>query len=268
MTVPIVFIRQWTAVGGYFYGVPIAINCARKWNPDGRVIFIGDDKQPAEVKALTEFHRVEDFSRFKRELARVWPFGGRPDEWFLKSTLENWLILADWMNQTGTEFVCCLDTDVLLFADVTKECQHWRQFDISWCNPLGTNQAPTFVSRSAMVEFAGWLLAMYQKTMNVTNACFEESKCCMSSFRWWSIMRPDLKIGNLCDVIEGATWDHNLAMSYGSYDHDGIGKVTVFKNGQPYWNRNGESVRVRALHMWGHYKSKLLEFVKRSEDSM
>lgn len=259
--IPIVFIRQWSPVGGFFYGVPIAIQQAKRWNPDGRVVFIGDDKQPEDLKGMTEFHRVEDHSRLKRHLQQHWPFAGQQDDWFLSATLQNWLILADWMQSQNVPFACCLDTDVLVYCDVAKECQYLLDYHVAWGNPEGTNQAPSFVRRDVAVEFASWLLGIYERSVNVSNEIWSQSRCCMSAWRHFAAGRPDLRISNLCHVVDGGVWDHNWAMADGKYEHDGQGKVMTLKNGQPWCKRPvfGDEIRFRAIHAWGPHKSRMRE---------
>lgn len=272
-TIPIVFVRQFSPVGGNWPGIPIALNQSKKWNPDGRVIFLADEKQPSEYRQIAEWVPMEQYSKLKNRLAAAWPFKGIPDEWFLWASLSNWLVAAQWAIDTDTPFVCVLDCDVLLFCDVTKECQHWKQFDVSACNPLGTMQAPTFVTRSALMEFAGWLIGLYEKTFNAPNHVWSESKCCMSAWRHFLASRPDLKFGNLCDVVDGATWDHNSAMDYHSYERNSIGRIYRFRGGRPwsaiYENETAfREIRFRALHMWGPFKGMMAEFVRLAEASM
>jgi hypothetical protein len=273
--IPIVFVRQFSPVSGNWSGIPIALKQAKKVNPDGRVIFLADEKQPAEYRQIAEWVPMEHYSKMKERLAKAWPFHGCQDEWFLWASLSNWLVAAEWAINNNEEFICVLDCDVLLFCDVTKECQHWRQFDVCACNPCGTMQAPTFVKRSALMEFAGWLLGVYEKTINVNNTVWSESKCCMSAWRHFLAARLDLKFGNLCDVVDGGTWDHNSGMDYGGYAWNGTGRIYEWERGQPIGckaiTENGNTyfdfIRFRALHMWGPFKGRMGEFVKASEES-
>jgi hypothetical protein len=279
--IPIVFVRSHSPVSGNWPGIPIALRCALKWNPDGRVVFLADDKQPDEWKGIADYQPMEKYSRLKDALAKVWPFRGIKDEWFLWASLSNWLVLAEWMNHTGAEFVCVVDCDVLIFCDVTKECQYWRQFDYAACNPEGTAQAPTFIHRVPLMEFAGWLLGVYDKSVTVKNHVWSESKCCMSAFRHWRNSRPDLIVGDPCRFmhVPGGNitcWDHNMAMSWSGFDADSEGKIMRFHKGQP-WCLSMEhyafgiarfDVRFQALHMWGQFKGRMAEYVRQSEESM
>jgi hypothetical protein len=278
--IPIVFVRAYSPVSGNWPGIPIALRCAKKWNPDGRVIFLADDKQPKEYKDIAEYHPMEKHRRLKDALAGTWPFFSAKDSWFLWAALSNWLVLCDWMNDTGTDFVCVVDCDVLIFCDVTKECQHWRGFDYAACNPEGTPQAPTFIHRHVLTEFCGWLLGIYDKSVTVPNHVYSEARCCMSAFRLWHAGRPDLKVGNPCDfrLFENqlVCWDHNMAMSWNGLYHNDEGKMIQFGAGQPMCaygtgntpNAHFLKVRFQALHMWGNFKGQMVDYVRRSEESM
>lgn len=269
--IPVIFLRQWTSTGGHFAGLPVALKQARKWND--RVILIGDQRQPDEIKNSVEFHVLEDYSKSRDRFQPLWDrhHGSNKDAWFLRASLLNWLVLADWMEFHQENFVCTVDTDVLLFERIEEIYPHWAQFDLSACNPLGTMQAPTFVSLHAMREFRDYLFDLFEKpnlTLGETQAR-AECRCCMSAWRRASNCRS-LSAGNLCDVVNGAVFDHNLGMQYGFEDDRQGNRILEFEKGQPYGFFGSERRRVRfnALHCWGNWKSRMAELVRRSETSL
>jgi hypothetical protein len=271
---PIVFIRQFHHQGGHFPGLPIAIRCARKWNPNGRVILIGDIHQKSELKALTEFHEMEKYSRLKDALNCVWPFHGSNDSWFYWSALSNFLVLANFVIQNDIPFVASFDPDVLLFDDIEKAVEPWRHVDVGACNAAGSMQCATLMSKEALREFAAFVIGLYTTGVSgqYSDAAKQESKCAMSAWRHFCAYNPRFKYGNLCDVTKGFTFDHSLGGDYGNYEFADGGRILHWRNGQPYGTRrrNGvtDYVRFVQLHCWSKHKQRMADYVLRSEESM
>jgi hypothetical protein len=271
---PIVFIRQFHPTGGHFPGTPIAISTAKHWNPKGRVILIGDDHQKPELKALAEFHEMEKYSMMLKELKRLWPYHQSPDAWFLFASLSNYVVLAEFVIHNGLPFVAVFDTDVLLFDDIEKAVETWKQVDIGACSAEGTMQAPTLLTREALEEFASFIIRMYSPghERGFSELVKSESKCAMSAWRHFCEANKRFKFGNLCDVTDGFTYDHNLGMKYGNYEFGDGGRILHWRNGQPYGTRRQDGItdypRFVNLHCWSQHKQKMADYVRRSEESM
>lgn len=270
MKIPVIFTRTFTPQGGHFPGLPIALKCASKWN--SRVILIGDSEQPASVRELAEFQPMEKFHLTKKELERNWPFGHLGDSWFLFQSLANWLPVFEFCLNQHIQFAAVFDADVLVFSDMTIAAEPWLDCHYAACNPCGTPQGPTLVSLDALEGFTKFLLEMYRGVSKVPPECYEESKCSMSAWRWYHALNPGVKVGNLCDIVNGVTWSHNAGMNYHGYEWNGTEQVFEFERGQPYSRTKmfGEERRVRFvnLHCWSHLKACMGDYLKRSEESM
>lgn len=271
---PIVFIRQYFPQGGHFRGLPIAIRCAQKWNAGGRIILIGDEHQPTAVKAMCEFQEMENYSKLKRALAAVWPFHGTTDDWFFWSALSNFIVLAEFVIQHDIPFVASFDPDVLLFDNIDHAVAPWRGVDVGACSGLGTMQCATLMSREALREFAAFILSLYTVGPNrqYPDLVKQESKCAMSAWRHFCAFNSRFKVGNLCDVIRGAAFDHNLGMDYDGYEFADGGRILHWRNGQPYGTRrrNGitDYVRFVQLHCWSKHKQRMEDYIRLSEASL
>lgn len=264
--IPVIFIRSWNPTGGHFAGLPVAIKQAQKWND--RVILIGDQQQPEAVKNMVEFHQMEKYSEFRKAFQPAWDniHGANRDAWFLRASLLNWLVLAEWMDRVGVDFACTVDTDVLIFDRIEDMYRHWASYDIATCNPMGTMQAPTFVTREAALKFVDYLMDLFWGMGNAAE--MDACKCCMSAWRL-AAAATGMKVGNLCDIIDGATWDHNLGMSYGYQEERNGDRRLDWKGAQPYGYLTAQmrSVRFRALHCWGKWKARMNELVRKAEES-
>lgn len=268
--IPVIFVRIFHPTGGHFAGLPVALKQARKWND--RVILIGDQRQPDEIKNSVEFHVLEDYSKSRDRFQPLWDrhHGGDKDAWYWRACMLSWFVLADWMEFHQENFVCTVDTDVLIFERIEEIYPHWAQFDLSACNALGTMTVPFFVSLHAIQHFKDYLFDLFEKPNPLPGQiqARAECRCCMSAWRLAAQFRG-LSVGNLCDVVEGAVFDHNLGMQYGFEDDRFGNRILEFEKGQPYGFFGSERRRTRfnALHCWGDWKSRMAELVRRSEVS-
>lgn len=266
--IPIIFVREHCPQSGYS-GTPLVIQNARKWNPNGRVVLIGDKHQP---QGLCEFAKIEDYSENKRALRSIAKYSDPSNDWFIFTTLSQWCVIYEWMAENWIQEAVCLDTDVLVFADLEAEARKLHPWDFSLSCPLGTCQAPTLVSVEAVFNFTRFLFAVFNHDDGSDWQNIRPNE--RDSMALWSeyvrLCDPKPRVVDTSKVVDDSTWDHNLAMAYGGYEHDGKGKTMRFINGQPWCFSTtlGRPVRFNSLHLWGDFKSQVARYVQLSEDSM
>ena len=181
--IPVIFVRKWTPQGGHFPGVPIALKCAKRYNE--RVILIGCDKQPPAVRQAAEFHPLEEYSKCRNELERIWPFYRLEDSWFLLQVMSEWLTVFEFCLNNHISFAAVFDTDVLCFDNMTEAAKPWLDCHYATCNAEGMPQGPSLVTLDALEGFSKFVIEMFRGTLKVEPSCYEESKCSMSAWRWY-----------------------------------------------------------------------------------
>lgn len=256
---PIIFLQEHKP----FSGTSVAIAAAQHWNPHGRVVFIGDQQQP---RFPCETFSAEAYSATKHEFQKIYQGKPGPNEWFVWITLAEWLVACEWMTIHNVERALVLDTDVLLFCDAYREGLHWEQYDVtlSLPPPHKSSQAPLFVSLPALQAFVDWLYDLFEDRLEYSEKIIASPFESMSLWQDFAGHNPQWKVGNTAEVVNGSTWDHNLAMSYDDYEMSAEGKVVHFHGGQPYVKRNGDLIRFNALHCWGVWKQRMPELWERS----
>lgn len=271
MSLPIIFVREFLPQSGSFDLTP-CISSALQWSPHSRVILIGDQHQP---KDLCEFHDLSRYSSNKSELRKIFKAKNPSEDWFVWVTLAQWLVIFEWMSMNNVQRACCLDTDVLLFADVEQEVVKLGDWDLSLSCPLTACQAPTFVTLSVLKGFMQFLfdLFLHKPDSDWKNILAGD----VNSMSLWShyvrLCNPKPRVVDTSEVRGGSTWCHNIGMNYGGYDWDGVGRIIQWKSGQPYSKQtlpDGSEMLVRfnSLHMWSVFKSRLKEFLWLSEKSL
>lgn len=262
----IVFLREYFNNLPNYLGTHHVIPVARRWNPNTRVVLIGDEAQP---KNLCEFHPIEKYCDLKRELKQYYQHRNGLEFNFIWCNISAWVVIYEFCIKNNLTEICHLDTDVLAFCDVAKEAEWLRGCDYTISNPEGHIQAPIFIFNLERLKgFVDFLFKLYKGELPETKDILSGPQCCMSLWHWYRRLDPiPHNIIDTTGVFNGATWDHNMALGYHGYEHDGVGKVMRFWKGQPYCLRGNERIRFNCLHMWGPYKNRVEEFRYLSEKS-
>lgn len=102
------------------------LNQAKKYNPDSRIILLGDSSN-AQIKAA-EHYNADDFpgAREFKPLYKYFSFLSYEFEW---RCIERWFALRDFIRLTGITRFLHIDTDVLLFSNVTQEAERFDGYD-------------------------------------------------------------------------------------------------------------------------------------------
>jgi hypothetical protein len=270
----IIFVREYFRQAAPFDIRP-AILSAKKWSPNSRIVLLGDEHQP---KDLCEFYHMEDYSVHKEALRKMYRNNDEPNEWFLWTTLAQWLVTFEWMKANGIDRACCLDTDVLVFADLDVECSKFKDCDLTLSCPTTSCQAPTIISIEALERFVKWILDFFAGKDPVS---YEQVKVNgLNSMYLWTLFLKvqamngkSLKTMDTSQVIGGTTWCHNFGMDYHDYEWNGEGKVVSWLKGCPYIARHPypgctQVVRFNTIHAWGVWKSRMDKFLECSQNSL
>lgn len=100
---------------------------ARKTNPSSRLILLGDEKnvcltQDEELKGLEHFD-ADSFPGFK-EFLPIYRHCSFLNYNFEIVCIQRWFAMRDWARQFGVKRFLHLDSDVMLFCDVTRLAQY------------------------------------------------------------------------------------------------------------------------------------------------
>lgn len=102
------------------------LNQAKKYNPDSRIILLGDSSN-AQIK-MAEHYNADDFLGAKefKPLYKHCSFLSYDFEWVC---IERWFAIRDFVRATGINRFLHIDTDVLLFCNVTEEAKRFEGYD-------------------------------------------------------------------------------------------------------------------------------------------
>lgn len=181
-----------------------------------------------------------------------------------------WFVVRTFMRKFNFDRIFHADSDVMLYCDVTEENKKYEQFDMTLIHRACGSTS--YMSVDSIDRFCNYLIGIYR---DKTSFAYDELRAKFNN------MRKHNKDGGVCDmtllerfhyedtagggpcrigemshVFGDATFDHNINVDDGVYEHNGQHKSITFKDGIPYcFHKNlNKQVRFNGLHFQGPAK--------------
>lgn len=141
---------------------------ARKTNPSSRLILLGDKEneclaQDEALKGLEHFD-ADSFPGFK-EFLPIYRHCSFLNYNFEIVCIQRWFVMRDWARQFGVKRFLHLDSDVLLFCNVTELAQRFDKYDMTFMRWDADRLLAHFflLNRIEFLdEFCEYILKIYQ----------------------------------------------------------------------------------------------------------
>ena len=121
MGLPIIFLH----VDDSFY-LKYSLESAKKYNPDSRIILIG--KNITNCPDFVEYHQMTDYDLEAAKFRKVYVHSSTNNENIERFCFERWFILSEFMKKNNISKVFTLDSDVLLFENVTLDANNYSKY--------------------------------------------------------------------------------------------------------------------------------------------
>ena len=265
MSIPVVFLH----VGESNPVLERVIHQATKQN---KVILIGDSNTLylkdkfgigfIELDAIID----EDFVEFNKLYEHL----STNPEFIERFCFLRWFAVRNLMEKANIDRVFYADSDVMLYCNVEEENAKYEQFDMTLVHRCCGSTS--FFSRKSLSTFCAYLLDIYRdkggfsygdlknKYKNMREHNKDGGVCDMTLLDRFhyedSKGGGPCRIGEMTHVFDNATYDHNINVDDGVYEHNGRHKTIKFENGEPYcFNKNlNKLVKFNALHFQGPAK--------------
>ena len=245
---------------------------AHRTNPASRIILLGDETtlcpEWAEFHCIHEpelFRDVESFYSMYRH------FSSSSSAEAEKFCMARWIILRNFMHREGLTRCLAIDSDVLLFADMTREAERFAPFAMTFAHWSETQNLihTNFVQdREALDSFVGYLMQVYRDPEQLKrakeagrkkNGKFRVSD--MSHFYDWSI-HTEFPFCFFEDFYaDGIFFDSCIdfgreirSISYFPGVFRRIKKISWLDGMPQVTDRQGRKLQVKALHYHGAQK--------------
>ncbi|WP_414584591.1 hypothetical protein [Scytonema sp. PCC 10023] len=258
MSVPIVLIHR-TDSDYLLY----SLSQAKKVNPQSNIHLIGDPSNShyAFVKhynILDYFQEAQEFSEYYQHL------NTNPYEYEI-FCFQRWLVLKNFMLINKIEKCFYMDSDVMLYADMTLEEKRFSRFDFTLSYPpQADSPSPhcSFINNiNALNDFCDFLKEIYlnDSLLNIMKLQFDRcaghgGACDMTAFREYQ-NRGRSKIGNTSIILNDSIYDHNINDSHGFEMCNGIKNINL-RNGKPFcrYSDCNKEIKFKILHFQGGAK--------------
>lgn len=264
-SVPIVFIHQQNSEH-----LKYSLAQAKASNPRSTVFLLGDDSNSQHPCA--EHHQFKDYFAGAAAFERVYKHYSTHSSQFELLCFQRWFILRDFLIAHDIDKCVYLDSDVLLYGNVTEDMSKFRMFDFTVCwNTIG---CVLFLNRlDGLKSLCQFIMDIYTKKdeyhydkMVAQFAVRQKHRLRggatdMTAFELYGELHFG-RVGEASYIIDGSTYDPNINMPHPGFEMaDNIKKV-VWQDRQPYgiYVPTGEKVRFNSLHFNGTAKALMPQY--------
>ena len=241
---------------------------AKNSNPGSTVYLLGDSLN--DCYEGIEHHPFMDYFVAAEGFSKVYRHYNTTPYHYALFDFQRWFILKEFLCSNRLQKCLYLDSDTMLYADVTKEQERFSQFDFTLSLMLCGNTF--FLNRlSALEDFCQFLMDIYMKNdryhYDKLVAHFALRKrnglkggaCDMTALQLFLLNHFD-RIGEVAKVIDGAVYDPNINLAAPGFEMSNGIKRVFWKNTDPYgiYLRTGEQVRFSSLHFQGGNAKRLI----------
>jgi hypothetical protein len=258
--IPIVFVHR-----GDSEHLAYSLAQAQHSNPASTVFLLGDEHN--DRYRWVRHHRYADYFDGASAFGRIYRHFSTHSVDFELICFQRWFILEEFLAAHNLRRCVYLDSDVLLYADVTSEMRKFRRFDFTLCwNTIG---CVVFVNDlDGLAGLCEFMMGVYTKrdryqydrlashfAVRQRNG-LPGGACDMTALQLYNELTFG-RVGEASHVIDGSVYDPNINVAHPGFEmEDGVKKV-FWRDGVPYGTfvRTGEAIRFNALHFNGRAKS-------------
>jgi hypothetical protein len=258
--IPIVFIHK--SNSDY---LKYSFGQARASNPNSSIFLLGDASN--NKYDCVEHRSIVDYFEGASRFATLYKHFSTHGDEFELVCFQRWFILRDFLSANRIDKCLYLDSDTLLYANVTEDHTRFENFDFTLC--WRTIGCVFFLNRlSGLDRFCKFLLDLYSgkepyyyDRMIAHYATrlkhgLPGGVCDMTALELYNELNFG-QVGEASQIIDGSVYDPNINMPHPGFEMENGIKKIMWKNDHPYgtFARTGEKIRFNSLHFNGHAKS-------------
>ena len=254
---PIIFVHK--GIQEYFI---LALKQARKYNPDARIIVIGDqdeDKYPDFV----EFYNLNDLTSNELiEFRKLYVHKSVNDYNYEIFCFERWFLILELIKRLNIEAFLHLDSDIFIYCNAKEEFEKYKNYKFTYCGmvkktavqPVDSGHSSYFNSCKALEGFTNFILDFYKNVCNDNSFKFAQSKHIsdMSLITWYE---KEVKYNcvNKYTPFDESSWDFVLRLDCQNLNVKSL-KFYINKGLLYAYLPNGRKINFKTLHFQGRTK--------------
>ncbi len=261
MAIPIVFIHQ-----GWGRYLEYALLQAQRSNPDSPIFLLGGEK-PGGFEGVTCIQNEEIF-KSAADFAVIYRHLSAHSLKFERFCLQRWFMLSSFLQDNDFSSCFVLDSDVLLFTDITRDAERFAQFDLTHLSQTGPLNG--FInSPASLAAFCEHITKSYTDNLDYWMNWFAAHQ---ARGLWGGVTDMTIfhdfrqqfsselqKFADLTAIRNGVAYDHSINSPDG-YKMKNRRKVIRWQDGFPhaFHFETGQWIRFHSLHFQGQAKPLML----------
>ncbi|EKE02038.1 MAG: hypothetical protein ACD_20C00434G0011 [uncultured bacterium] len=255
MAIPIIFIHK----GDCDY-LAYSLTQAKHFNPDSKIFLIGD-KENSHYKFVNHIN-ISDYFTNGKEFEKIYKHLSTLSRKFELFCIQRWFILKDFMSANNINKCVYIDSDVLLYSNITEEQKKFEQFDFALS---GISGHTCFINNiEGLTKFCDFVTCIYNDAsqleylekfvLHLVKNELPGGICDMILFSEYAKRNRD-RIGENFQIIDASIFDHTINTSDGFEMKNKI-KNICFKNNIPYCKHleTNKDIKFNSLHLQGEAK--------------
>jgi hypothetical protein len=251
---------------GYSWYLPYTLLRARASNPHARILLITDQKS-ALLSRFAEIVPIDEHFKEAAAFASLYQHLSPNPYDFELFCFQRWFILHSVARQRGIERCFYLDSDVLLFSDLSQIEKHYRSVQMT----VNYEQGPysCFInSRAVLSDFCDFMVTLFRDHHARMAADYQGWRQAgltggisdMHAMKHF-IRDHGIKVSDTSEIVDDATFDTVIHEANGYATADGR-KVVEWENGHPcvLHLARQKKIRFHTFHMQGSSKALILDY--------
>jgi hypothetical protein len=263
--IPVIFIHQ-----GDSEHLTYSLAQAKKANPDSTVYLLGDASN--NKYACVDHYKFADYFTAAAQFGRLYKHYSTHSVSFELICFQRWFILKEFLTAHKLDECVYLDSDVLLYANVTDDMAKFSRFDFTLCwHTIGCVvflnhlQGLERLCQFMMDIYAG--KDKYHFDQMVAHFAVRRHNqlsggaCDMTALQLYNELHFG-RVGEASHIIDGSVYDPNINTPHPGFEMENNIKRITWQNHYPCgtYLPTGETVRFNSLHFNGHAKSLMAQY--------
>lgn len=242
---PIVLVH----LGDSFY-IKYCIESIKKFNPNSEIILICEGTKE-NYSGITKLE-IADFNKYGKVLEKIYIHKNQSNPKIELFCIKRWLVLLDFMEKKKLSKVFTMDSDVLLFEDVSKDAKNYSKFDVLLAN--GTSAGLTFINSKKVLSYYKEIVFDFYK--NKVGKVEYEKNGTITDMSFWKKLNIDkkFKVGEITKIIDSKVYDAGLLTPQPQVLMKKGEKVIHFLDKLPFAETEEKKIRFKCLHCQGPTK--------------
>lgn len=257
MSIPIVFIHQNDSPY-----LPFSLVQSKELNSKSSIFLIGDNSN--NYYKFVEHDNITNYFNQALQFAKIYKHMSPNKLSFELFCFQRWFILKDFMVKNNIQKCVYLDSDVMVYTNLTEEQKKFSHFDFTISSKVGNPNCSFINNIEALENYCNFLIKLYtdSELFKLLKLQLEEKSLKglkegisdMTGFEEYFKTKLN-NLGTLQHVIDDSTYDRNIRRSHGFEMDDNLKKI-YWINNQPFCKQldSDKLIKFNTLHFQGSAK--------------